>query len=173
MKSKEAENNNLICIAEIIGVHGIKGMLKLKVFSDNPEDLTDYMPLYSFDGKTEFDFKKLQPHKNIYLTTLKNINSCNDAEALRGTKLYIKKDILPVIEEDNSYYIADLIGLTAKSPDDDNLGEVVNVVNFGAGDLLEIKYKNEQSYYIAFNNNSVPKVNLEKKEITIIKLEEI
>ena len=158
---------DLICLAEIVGVHGIKGMLKLKVFSEDPKNLMEYMPLCSADGK-EFTFLNLQPHKNIYLTTLEGLSDRTEAEKLRGTKLYTNRDRLPKIEDEGSYYHADLVGLAVKSPEGEALGKVLTVENFGAGDLLEIKPNKGLSFYIPFNDEFAPEVNIEKKEVTII-----
>lgn len=167
MKSKEAEKSDLICIAEIVGVHGIKGQLKLKVFSESPEDIEEYLPLCSSDGKHEFDFKNLHPHKNVYLANLDDIKDRTAAEQLRGTKLYISRDRLPDTDNHETFYQIDLIGLKAVSPDGEELGKVIDIKNFGAGDILEIAPVGAKSYYVAFNNNFVPEVNLEKNEIII------
>lgn len=168
MQSKEAVSTDLICVAEIVGVHGIKGMLKLKVFSETPENLMDYRPLCDAAGKKKFDFLTFQPHKNIYLVTLKGLTDRTEAEKLRGTKLYITREALPALEDDDTYYHADLIGVTAKNPDGEILGSIIQVANFGASDLLEIKPVKGPSYYVPFTAAIVPHVNLKKKEVTVI-----
>ena len=88
---------NLICLAEIVGVHGIKGMLKIKVFSDDPEKLLNYAPLCDADGKKEFEVLSLHPHQNIYLAEIEGIEDRTSAEKLRGTKLCVRHDKLPEI----------------------------------------------------------------------------
>jgi 16S rRNA processing protein RimM len=160
-------DKNLILMAEIVGVHGVKGMLKLKVFSDSPENLPDYAPLCDAAGK-EYKFLTFQPHKNIYLATLENIKDCDAAENLRGTKLYVPRDRLPKIKDKNTYYHVDLIGLTAKDADGAVIGKIINVANFGGGDLLEIKPVKGASYYVPFTKTVVPQVDIVKKEVTVI-----
>jgi 16S rRNA processing protein RimM len=167
VQSKEAVAANLICMAEIVGVHGVRGILKLKVFSDSPETLPDYAPLCDAAGK-EFKFLTFQPHKNIYLATLENIKDCDQAEKLRGTKLYVPRERLPKIKDKNTYYHVDLIGLTAKDAAGIIIGKIINVANFGGGDLLEIKPVKGASYYIPFTKAVVPQVDIAKKEATVI-----
>lgn len=155
-------------MAEIVGVHGIKGMLTLKVFSDTPEKLMDYMPLCDASGQKTFDFVTFQPHGNIYLITLEGITDRTAAEKLRGTQLYMPRERLPKIKDKDTYYHTDLMGLTAKSPEGEALGRIIMVANYGAGDLLEIKPPKGASYLIPFTKAIVPAVDLEKREATVI-----
>ena len=155
-------------MAEVVGVHGVKGMLKIKVFSDAPEKLMDYMPLCDAAGKKKFAFLTFQPHKNIYLVTLDGIRDRDAAEKLRGTKLYVPREQLPKIKDKNTYYHSDLIGLAAKDAAGVGIGKIIQVANFGAGDLLEIKPLNGASYYVPFTKAIVPVVDIEAREATVI-----
>lgn len=159
--------NALILMAEIVGVHGVKGILKVKVFSDAPGNLPDYAPLCDAAGK-EFAFLTFLPHKNIYLATLETIKDCDQAEKLRGTKLYVPRDRLPKIKDKDTYYHVDLIGLTAKDAAGIVIGKILNVANFGGGDLLEIKPVKGASYYVPFTKAIVPQVDIMKKEATVL-----
>lgn len=154
-------------MAEIVGVHGIKGMVKLKVFSDNPQGLKDYAPLCNSEGEPAFTFLSLQQHGNIWLAMLEGIPDRTAAEKLRGTKLYVPRSRLPEITQENTYYHSDLIGLAAKLQDGSPLGRIVNVANFGAGDLLEIKPPKGASFYLPFTNRNVPEINIENKTAII------
>ncbi len=154
-------------MAEIVGVHGVKGMLKLKVFSDSPESLPDYAPLCDAAGK-EFIFLTYQPHQNVYLAALDNVKDRDQAEKLRGTRLYVPRERLPKIKDRNTYYYADLIGLTAKDAAGIAIGKIIQVANFGSGDLLEIKPLKGASYYVPFTKAIVPNVDVAKKEATVL-----
>ena len=160
-------DKNLICLAEIVGVHGVKGMLKLKVFSESPEDLPDYAPLCDETGK-EYKFLSFNPHQNIYLAAFDGVTDRTQAEKLRGTKLYVPRERLPQIKDENTYYHADLVGLVTKDGSGAAFGKIINIANFGAGDLLEIKPLKGASYYVPFTNAVVPQVDIAKKEATII-----
>jgi 16S rRNA processing protein RimM len=162
------EASALICLGEIVGVHGVRGMVKIKVFSDAPENLLDYMPLCDASEKRQFNFLSFQPHKNIYLVTLEGVPDRTAAEKLRGTKLYVPRKKLPKLKEKNTYYHTDLIGLAAKDPDGTLIGRIIMVANYGAGDLLEIQPVKGASYLVPFTTAIVPNVNLEKKEATVV-----
>ena len=167
MQDREVVSPELVCMAEIVGVHGIKGMLKVKVFGDTNENLMEYMPLCDAAEKKEFSFLTFVPHKNIYLATMDGITDRTTAEKLRGTKLYISRERLPEIDDKDVFYNVDLVGLTAKNQEGDVLGKILQVANFGAGDLLEIKPLEGTSYYVPFTKTVVQKMDIEKQEITV------
>lgn len=167
MQSKEGAST-YVCMAEIVGVHGVKGMLKLKVFSDNPEKLMADAPLCDAAGKPGLKLISLQPHGNIFLAKAEGIIDRTAAEKMRGTRLYVPRGSLPEIKDKNTYYHADLIGLATKDAGGAVIGKIIKVENFGAGDLLEIKPVKGASYYLPFTKTNVPNVDIDKGEATVI-----
>ncbi len=155
-------------MAEIVGMHGVRGTLKMKIFSRVPEKLADYAPLCDASGHPAFTLTSLQPHGTIWLATLEGIADRTAAEKLRGAKLYVPRDRLPAIEDDQTYYHIDLIGLAVQDEQGAALGKIINVVNFGGGDLLEVKPLKGASYYLPFTKANVPHVDLDKKEATVV-----
>jgi 16S rRNA processing protein RimM len=87
------------------------------------------------------------------------------AEALKGTKLYVPKDVLPA-PEDGEYYHADLVGLTAETEDGEHLGTVKAIHNFGAGDIIEID-ASDDDMMIPFTANTIPVVDIENDRIVV------
>lgn len=162
-----AEDAQLVCMAEIVGVHGIKGLVKIKLFGDNPAVLTDYAPLCDAQHKKTFNITKAEPHGNIYLAEIENVKDRTAAEKLRGTRLFLPRDHLPAIADDKTFYHADLIGLAAVGRDGAAMGKIISVANFGAGDLLEIKPLKGASYYLPFNDACVPQVDIAARKVTI------
>lgn len=155
-------------MAEIVGVHGIRGFVKLKVFSEYPEALAEGPPLCDSTGKTEYTLLSLKPHGNIWLCELEGVTDRTAAEKLRGTKLYLSREHLPEIKgSKQTYYHADLVGMAAKDAKGEAVGKVIAVVNFGAGDLLEIKPPKGASFYLPFSNRAVPVVDVKKKEMVV------
>ena len=154
-------------MAEIVGVHGIRGLVKLKIFSDNPEALTDYAPLCDSSGQKTFTLSSLHQHGNIWLAEIEGVKDRTAAEKLRGTKLCVAREHLPKIKDDNTFYHADLIGMAARFPDGKAMGAVIQVANFGAGDLLEIKPPKGASFYVPFTARIVTHVDVSKKQVTI------
>src|SRR5690554_3797593 len=154
-------------MAEIVGVHGIKGWLKIKIFSADPQSLADFAPFYDATQTRKFDLAAVHPHGNTFLAVIEGVNDRNAAEALRGTKLYLPRTRLPDIEEDDTFYHVDLIGMAAQWPDGRPMGTVTNVANFGAGDLLEIRPLRGASFFVPFTKDIVPNVDMKTKTITV------
>lgn len=154
-------------MAEIVGVHGVKGWVKLKIFGDDPDLLIDEENLSDAAGKEKFKIKKLHDHGNILLAEIEGLTDRTAAEKLRGTKIYMPRESLPEIDEEGTFYHADLIGMTARDTEGKILGKVISVVNFGAGDLLDIKPEKGASFYVPFTDAIVPEVDLDKKELTV------
>lgn len=165
--AKTEDDQNLICVAEIIGVHGIKGMVKLKSFVDDQSLLTRHGALLNQHGQPGLTLTTLQNHKNTHLAMVEGITDRTAAERLKGTRLYLTRDALPAIESDDTFYHIDLIGLKAKHVDGTMLGTVTRVANFGAGDLLEIKPENKAAFFVPFTNDIVPTVDLNNGTIEI------
>jgi 16S rRNA processing protein RimM len=106
-----------ICVAQIGAAHGIRGEVRLRSFTENPAAIADYGPLESEDGAQRFTIEALRPAKDHFVVRLAGVSDRTAAEKLANLKLYISRDRLPPIEDDDTYYHADLVGLAAVSPD--------------------------------------------------------
>jgi 16S rRNA processing protein RimM len=125
-----------VCIAKIGAPHGVRGEVRLWPYAQDPLALADYGPLESADGRQRFDIAALRPAKDHLVARFKGIDTRDAAEKLNGLELYVPRARLPATEA-GEYYHADLIGLTALSPQGETLGRIVAVHNYGAGDILE------------------------------------
>lgn len=157
---------DLLLLAEIVGVHGIKGTLKIKFFGENI-DMLSKGKLCDATGAPRYEIARIAQHGNTILADFKDITDRTVAEKMRGTRLYVPRDILPKIKKKDTYYYADLIGLAAVHVDGSSMGKIIAVANFGAGDLLEVKPAKGNSYYVPFTNDIVPEVDIKKKQVTI------
>ncbi|MEP2942386.1 MAG: ribosome maturation factor RimM [Hyphomicrobiales bacterium] len=157
-----------ICLGQIGAANGIKGHVRVKPFTGEPEAFGDYGSLEDESGKNRFKIAALRPIKGgMLVVKFKGINDRNQAEALTGTKLYIDRDRLPDLDEDDDFYIEDLIGLQTVDTEGNSLGEVTLIHNFGAGDLLEIKPDHAPTVLVPFTKAAVPTVSLSEKKIVI------
>ena len=127
-----------IRVARIGAAHGIRGEVKLWSFTEDPLAVTNYGPLETEDGARRFEIEAARPAKDHLVARLKGIGDRNAAETLRNTDLFVPRDRLPPIEEADTFYHADLVGLSAVGEDGAALGTVIAIHNFGAGDLIEI-----------------------------------
>jgi 16S rRNA processing protein RimM len=124
-----------IALAAVAGAHGIKGEVRLKLFSDSVESLSRHSKLYV--GETERRLLSVRAGK-MPVARFEGIGGRAAAEALRGSLVEIDRSSLPPLEE-GEYYHADLIGLPAVDGAGNPVGTVAAVENYGAGDLLEIE----------------------------------
>src|SRR5205809_724688 len=116
-----------ICVAQIGGPHGIRGEVKLKSFTADPMAVKDYAPLESEDGAAQF-----------VIETLRGIGDRSAAERLTHLRLFVPRERLPPPGAEEFYHV-DLIGLRALSEDGKEIGTIVAVHDFGAGDILELQ----------------------------------
>jgi 16S rRNA processing protein RimM len=125
-----------ICVAQIGGAHGLRGEVKLKSFTGDPMAVADYAPLTSEDGAS-FEIEALRPAKGHLVARFRGIEDRTSAERLANVRLFVPRERLPPLAADEFYH-ADLIGLCAVKADGTEIGTVVAVHDFGAGDILEL-----------------------------------
>ena len=164
------DKNELICVAAIAGAFGVKGEVKLKSFTDVPENCLSYGPLLSEAGEVILTPSSHRLVKGAVAIKCPEVKTREEAEGLKSTKLYVPRENFPVPEEDE-FYAADLIGLEVKSTNGKRVGKIIAVEDFGAGDLLEIKPKEGASFYHPFTLAATPKVDIKAGRV-VIKVQE-
>lgn len=158
----------LIALGKIMGTHGVRGLVCVKPFGEEPRHLFALGPLCNAEGTTEFVLTPKFIKKDMLVCAIKNVHDCNAALALRGTTLYIARNLLPDTEEDEFYY-NDLINLKVVDTNHQKIGHVVNVCNYGAGDLLDIHLDSTgQTELVLFDKNHVPEVNMAQGFVMVI-----
>ena len=158
--------SNKLLFGKIVGAHGIKGFLKVQYFTETPYSLVDYGPLTDESGEKLFDFEIKNAKKGNVIIAMKGIETRNDAELLIGQNLYIDEDLLPETDDDEFYH-KDLEGMSVVSSEDEEIGTVKAVVNFGAGDLLEIILKSGKSELIPFHKDYVLDIDQKAQKIIV------
>ncbi|HZU50882.1 MAG TPA: ribosome maturation factor RimM [Sphingomicrobium sp.] len=132
----EAGSERKVALAAVAGAHGIKGELRLKLFSESAESLSRQETLYI--GGVERSLLSIRQTGSTAVAKLDGIADRAGAEELRGSLVEVRRSSLPPLD-DGEYYHVDLIGLDARDPQGNPVGTVVAVENYGAGDLLEIQ----------------------------------
>ncbi len=149
-----------ICIGAIAGAFGIVGEVRLKSFCSQPEDIASYGPVYTEDGTRQFRIILTRPVAGGYGARIAGVNTREEAEALRGTSLFIDREKLPSLPDDEFYH-TDLIGLDALDTGGEVLGKVMAVHNHGAGDIIEISsIRHKSALLLPFTKTIVPNVDL-------------
>lgn len=155
-----------LLLGVVIGAQGVRGEVKVKTFTGEPEVLGDYGPLQDASATRTYQLKVLRLSKgDVVIARIKGVEDRNAAEALKGTELYIQRSALPQAGE-GEFYFADLVGLTAMMSGR-VLGRVSAVHNYGAGDMLEVKTDSGRSAMVPFTDDAVPDVNLAAGTVTV------
>ena len=125
-----------IALAAVAGAHGVKGELRLKLFTDSVENLKLHESVFVGGVERKLVFARSSPSGAV--VRLEGVTDRSEAEALRGSLIEVDRSSLPALGE-GEYYHADLIGITCVDCEARDLGRVVGVENYGAGDLLEVE----------------------------------
>lgn len=159
--------SDLICIGAIAGSFGVSGEVRLKSFCSNPSDIGTYGPLLSEDGLLEYHVTLTRPVSSGLGARIAGVSSKEAADALRGTSLFVRRDRLPSLPDDEFYH-ADLIGLSAYDTGGELLGKVSAVYNHGAGDIVEISpIRHKSALLLPFTTAIVPNVDLAAGRIVV------
>ena len=147
-----------VVVAAIAGAFGVRGEVRLKSFTAEPEAVARYGPLLAQDGRA-FEATGLRPIKGGFAARLTGVATREEAEALRGTRLSVARERLPDLPSDEFYH-ADLIGLAVHDPGGAEIGRVTAVLEFGAGDILEIALPGGRTAMLPFTRETVPTIDL-------------
>ena len=138
-----------VALAAVAGAHGVKGEVRLKLFTDSAAGLAPYEKVYV--GGTERRLLNVRDGGKAAIARFEGVANCSAAEALRGSLVEVDRSALPPLEE-GEYYHSDLVGLDCVDREGQSIGTVSAIENFGAGDLLEIALTNGRKSLIAFRD---------------------
>ncbi|WP_032139596.1 ribosome maturation factor RimM [Rickettsia tamurae] len=145
---------NLILVGVIKSCHGIKGHVILKSFTDPTTKILE-RNLVNESGKNIHIKLISQNAKGELICTFNDIATRNEAENLKGYKIFCLRASLPELEEDE-FYIADLNHLPILDQDHKEIGKIKNILNFGAGDIIEIEFSDQTTELLPFNKEFFP-----------------
>jgi 16S rRNA processing protein RimM len=156
-----------VCVGAIAGAFGVRGEVRLKSFTADAPAIGGYGPLTTEDGARSFTIRITGQIKNGLSARLGGVATKEQADALRGVRLYAPRDRLPALPDDEFYH-ADLIGIEAVDTGGKVLGRVRAIHNHGAGDLLEIHGPGlKDGLLLPFTRAIVPTIDLSAGRIVI------
>ncbi len=154
-----------VCVGAIAGAYGVRGEVRLKSFCADPRALAGDGALWSEDGARSFEVTLGAQVAQGFAARLSGVRRREDAEALRGLRLFADRDRLPALPDDEFYH-ADLIGLEVFDTGGVALGRVKAVLNHGASDLLELVTPGQAgAVLLPFTRAIVPTVDLGARRI--------
>jgi 16S rRNA processing protein RimM len=162
-----SKDDNLVMLAQITAPHGVRGLVKLRSFTEDPDDALSYGPLLDANG-VEYRLIFKGHKKGGLVVAVEGTNDRDGAEKLRGLKLHVPRSALPDEDDEDEFYQADLIGLDVFDKAGQNYGNIRVVQNFGAGDLLEVVLKDSgKTVLLPFTRANVPEIDVAGGKILI------
>ena len=166
-KGKATTAKGMILVGAIAGAFGVKGEVRLRAFTDKKEGVISYGPLYGEDGKVLLRPKSWRELRDGVAVVAPEVKSKEQADKMKGQKLFVPRANLPTPAEDE-FYIVDLLGCRAESIDGQILGDIVAVWNFGAGDIIEYRPPNGgPNVRVTFTKETAPLVDLPGKRVVL------
>ena len=160
---------NSILIGKIVNVHGIKGEVKVYPYTDDMENLTNLKSIYFDEEMTKkYKVKLCRIQKNMLIVKLEGLNSVEQAENLRDTNIYIPK---AKIEDEDTFYIEDLIGMDVLELNENKVGIITYVFNTGANDVYEVETTDKQKIYLPAIKQVVKKVDIKNNRMYVEMME--
>ena len=148
-----------VCLGLVVGVHGVRGVVRIKSYAARPEDIGAYGAVSDEDGTRKFKVQVLGMARGAVLARLSGVADREAADALKGVRLYVPRKALPAPNEDEFYH-ADLVGLPVDTKDGARLGTVAAVHNFGAGDIIEVRDDKGGELLLPFTDPVIPVIDL-------------
>lgn len=166
-------HDRMIAVGRVAGAFGVRGEVRITAFTEEPLALARFRELKRQDGSPGLTILSAREAKGGVICRCAGIETKDQADALRGLRLFIPREALPPADEDE-FYLADLIGLAVVTPEGEALGRVKSVQDFGAGDILEITpAEGGPTWYLAFTRDAVPEVDIAGGRLVAIRPTEI
>lgn len=158
-------SDETILVGKIGAAHGIRGEVRVKSYTDPLDAIADYGPLSLGDGRTLTIDRMRDQGGGMLVVKFHEIADRNAAERLTNRDLTILRSALPEPEDEETFYHADLIGLDVVDGAGTVIGTIVAVPDYGAGDLLEIRPAEGNTFYLPFTKAFVPVVDVKAKKV--------
>ena len=155
-------------VGQIVNTFGVKGSVKVKPFTDDPERFEELKNVYvcKKDKLEEVEIVEVKYHKDMVLLKLKGIEDMTEAEKLKGLYLKIDRKDAKKLPE-GTYFIADLLGLDVYSDENEHLGKLEDIFNSGANDVYVVKNELGKQLLLPGIPDVIKEIDLEKEKIIV------
>ena len=159
------DKQGFVEIGLFIGPHGIKGEVKVKSFTEVPENLFVYEEFFLGNQTKPIKLKLVRKVKQNLICIVEDIKTRNEAEKFKNLTLYVKRDNLPLLNDDE-FYQRDLLNFDVYNLERHNLGFVTSFNDFGGGLLVEVE-KNKKRFYLPIGKPFLKDINYKDKEVIL------
>lgn len=154
-----------ICIGTIVAPHGVRGDIRILPQTEHPEQFLDLDYLLLDDGRT-LHLTNARFHKRMALVKCREVNNMNEAELLRGKKVFIRTEDLPELEE-GEFYVADLLGCKVIDIAGAEIGELKDVISTGSNDVYVVATAEGKELLVPALKQHVKEINPEERRIVV------
>ena len=155
-------------IGQIVNTFGIKGMVKVKPFTDNIERFSNLEKIYikNKSGQTEYKIQKVKYHKNMVLVKFEGIENPEQADLLRNSYLIVDRETEEPLEA-GRYYIVDMIGLDVFTDDNEYLGKLEDIYNTGSNDIYVVKNELGKQVLLPAIEDVIKNIDMDNKKVIV------
>ena len=139
---------------------------------ENQEDILSFGPVFDRTFRDSYKITLVSKNKKGIVARLSGIEDRNAAEGIKGLELYVTRAVLPELDEDEFYY-HDLIGLDVDDSEDNRIGKVIMVDNYGAGDIIEVSLDGGGTKMFTMSSKGIPTIDFDKGRIVVNPLIEV
>ena len=173
MVNTQDRHDTYVAVGKLVGPHGIRGMVKLRSFTAQPEDIFRYMPVHDAEG-TPYALHKCGTQREVFLVRIDGVQTRTQAEQLCPRTLHAPREALERLApaEEDEFYYHELRHMAVRTEAGEIWGKVVAVHNFGAGDILEVMSEGaQQSQMLPFTHAVFPHIDRAARVITYVPAE--
>lgn len=156
--------NKLLC-CKIVNTHGIRGEVKLIMYTDGPEFFDDIKKLYTKDDDI-LNIVSLRSKKGTLIADIREIDTIEKAQSMKNTELYANREDLPPLSE-GRYYVVDILDLDVVTDEGRRLGRIKDVFNTGSNDVYTVVDQNNKEYFIPIIDEVLLNTDMEKGEVLV------
>ena len=155
-------------IGQIVNTFGIKGMVKVKPFTDNIERFSNLEKIYikNKSGQTEYKIQEVKYHKNMVLVKFEGIENPEQADLLRNSYLIVDRETEEPLEA-GRYYIVDMIGLDVFTDDNEYLGKLEDIYNTGSNDIYVVKNELGKQVLLPAIEDVIKNIDMDNKKVIV------
>ncbi|NBI29565.1 ribosome maturation factor RimM [Chengkuizengella sp. YPA3-1-1] len=165
------ENKKYYRVGKIVNTHGLRGDLKIISKSDFPEvRFKKGSKLYvSLENENKYEamiVENARPHKEVFIVKFRDFNDINEVEKLKNHIIYVSEDQLVELP-DEEYYFHEIIGCKVFSEENEELGEITDILTTGANDVWVAKRKKGQDLLVPIIDDVLLSVDVKEKKVII------
>ena len=145
---------------------GLNGDIKINIFTSSFESFKRLQSFFMEDGKSSLIFTSLRKIGKKYIGSIEGCEDRNAALDFKGKHIFSFRENFPKTNNDE-YYVLDLIDCEVINVKQESIGKIIDIKNFGAGDLIEIINNSKKTFYIPMNEDNLINVDIDKKKILV------